>query len=78
LAWPSTGFPQSRQSTVFAPATNGSVTIRAAIVLADYTVKALPLQSSTDIAGDTIEDDGVAEASILGGRPAGLRPPGVA
>lgn len=43
LALPVSAAAQSRSSTVFSPAQVGTITIRAAVVLADYSVKTLPL-----------------------------------
>lgn len=66
LAMPTTSRAQSRPSTVFARSETGTVTIRAAVVLPDYTVKPLPLLPIIARRGDRA--DSVAVRTDLDGR----------
>ena len=68
LAHASSLSAQSRSATVFAPANSGTVAIRAAIVVADYAVKPLPLLPILARRGD--RTDSVSAKADLDGRAA--------
>ena len=68
LAIPASALAQQapRSSTVFSPASNGSLTVRVAVVLADYTVRPLPLISVVARRND--RTDSVTARTDLEGR----------
>ena len=75
LAMPLTALSQSRPPTVFAPSAGGTLAIRAAIVLPDYTVKPLPLLPIVAKRGD--RTDSVTTRTDLDGRVSLSLPAGV-
>ena len=75
LATPLPTLSQSRPPTVFEPSNGGTVAIRAAIVLPDYTVKALPLLPIVAKRGD--RTDSVTTRTDLDGRVSLSLPAGV-
>src|SRR5687767_5846851 len=66
LALPSSAIAQTRSQTVFSPGRTGSVSIRAAVVLSDYTVRPLPLL--TVVARKHERPDSVSGQTDLDGR----------
>jgi len=66
IAMPAAAIAQSRSETVFSRSRAGTVSIRAAVVLADYTVKPLPLL--TVVARRKDRADSVAGRTDLDGR----------
>jgi S1-C subfamily serine protease len=75
LTLPSKAWAQSRPTTAVTPGTSGTLTLRAAIVLPDYTVRPLPLVPIVAHRGD--RTDSVATRTDLDGRAVLTLPPGV-
>jgi len=75
LAAPAAGLSQSRPATVFSPSSSGTIAVRAAIVLPDYSVKPLPLLPILARRGD--RTDSVSSRTDLDGRVSLSLPAGV-